>query len=61
LPREHAGGGPILVIRRTKQSFTERITPVKPAPDCPPLFVKIVTVSPICFDSKAGKLASHSL
>jgi len=47
LPKAHPGGGPILVISLTKQSLTERITPVKPAPDCPPLFVNIVTVSPI--------------
>lgn len=46
-PTAQPGAGPMLVMSLTKQGFTSRITPVKPQPDCPPLVVKMVTVSPI--------------
>lgn len=36
------------VMSRTKHSLTDKITPVNPSPDWPPLVVYIVTVSPIC-------------
>jgi hypothetical protein len=47
LPTGQAGGAPMLVISLTTHSSTQAKMPVNPAPDNPPLSVKIVTVWPI--------------
>lgn len=47
LPSGQAGGAPISVINFTQPSQMPASTPVKPLPDKPPDFVKIVTVWPI--------------
>lgn len=47
LPSGQAGGAPMSVINLTQPSQIPASTPVKPLPESPPDFVKIVTVWPI--------------
>jgi hypothetical protein len=49
-PMGQAGGAPMSASKRTQSQSAESKTPLKPLPLKPPLFVKIVTVWPMCLN-----------